>query len=88
MSGPGQPTVRRDQQIGFIPQREKVVTPVVDYLSSHSKVDADAIALVGVSFGGTLAPPAAAYEHRFAAVIALSSLWSMFEILEPDGRPT
>ncbi|KUJ17133.1 2,6-dihydropseudooxynicotine hydrolase [Mollisia scopiformis] len=65
--GPGQPTVRRDQQIGFIPQWEKVVTPVVDYLSSHPKVDADAIALVGISFGGTLAPLASAHEHRLAA---------------------
>lgn len=80
--GPGQPTVRRDQQIGFIPQWHKVVTPVVDYLSSHPQVDADAIALVGVSFGGTLAPLAAAYEHRLAAVISLDGLWSMFEILE------
>lgn len=80
--GPSQPTVRRDQKVGFIPQWEKVVTPIVDYLSSHPKVDANTIALVGVSFGGTLAPLAAAYEHRLAAVITLDGLWSMLEILE------
>ncbi|KAF4634648.1 hypothetical protein G7Y89_g3467 [Cudoniella acicularis] len=85
--GPGQPTVRRDQQIGFTPQWEKAVTPVVDYLCAHPKVDADAIALVGVSFGGQLTPRAAAHEPRLAAVILLDGLWSMFDILIA-GWPT
>ncbi|TVY73561.1 20-hydroxy-prefusarin hydrolase FUS2 [Lachnellula suecica] len=82
--GPGQPTPRRDQQLGFIPQWENVVTPVVDYLVSHPKVDADAMALVGVSFGGQLAPIVAAHEHRFAAVLLYDGLWSIFEQLEVE----
>ncbi|CAG9985112.1 unnamed protein product [Clonostachys byssicola] len=30
--GPGQPTVRRSQDLGFIPDWERVVTPAVDYV--------------------------------------------------------
>ena len=83
--GPGQPTVSRDQQLGFIPQWEKVVTPVIDYLSSHPQVDANAIALVGISFGGSLAPIAAAHEHRLAAVIAIDGMWSFFKIMGEES---
>lgn len=50
--GPGQPTPRREQNLGFIPDWEQVVTPVVDYLITLPGVDPDAIALVGFSFGG------------------------------------
>ena len=37
--GPGQPTVRREQNIGFIPDWWNVVTPVVDYLAEREDVD-------------------------------------------------
>ncbi|ORY67402.1 Alpha/Beta hydrolase protein [Pseudomassariella vexata] len=75
--GPGQPTVRRQQGLGFISNWWDVVTPVVDYLSSrNSEVDEDKIALVDVSFGGTLAPLAASREHRLAAVLVIDGLVS------------
>jgi esterase/lipase len=73
--GPGQPTPRRDQNIGFIVEWEQVVTPVVDYLFTQPEVDTSAIALAGISFGGFLAPRAAAFEHRLAAVICLDGLY-------------
>ncbi|KAJ5552052.1 hypothetical protein N7461_006750, partial [Penicillium sp. DV-2018c] len=62
--GPGQPTVRRNQDLGFIPDWEKVVTPVVDYVLSEKKnaVDETRLVLVGNSFGGYLAGRAAAFE--------------------------
>lgn len=72
--GPGQPGPRRWQTIGFILEWEKVVTPVVDYLFTLPEVDTSAIALIGLSFGGFLAPRAAAFEHRLAAVMAIDGI--------------
>ncbi|KAK7052042.1 2,6-dihydropseudooxynicotine hydrolase [Favolaschia claudopus] len=67
--GPGQPTVRRQQNIGFISEWEKVVTPVVDYLANRTDVDMDRLALSGISLGGYLAPRAAAFEPRIKALL-------------------
>ncbi|PYL50164.1 MAG: hypothetical protein DMF32_05085 [Verrucomicrobia bacterium] len=50
-------------------------TPVVDYLLTRPDVDSTRIALYGGSFGGYLAPRAAAFEHRFAACIADAALF-------------
>ncbi|KAH8705977.1 Alpha/Beta hydrolase protein [Talaromyces proteolyticus] len=77
--GPGQATVRREQNIGFIPQWWDAVTPVVDWLQSRDDVDTDRIALVGLSFGGQLAPLAASHEHRFSAVIAIDGMLDIQE---------
>jgi pimeloyl-ACP methyl ester carboxylesterase len=68
--GPGQGSVIRKQGIPFRYDWEKVVTPVVDYALRRSDVDPRRIALIGLSMGGYLAPRAAAYEHRLAALIA------------------
>ena len=57
------------------PDWEKVVTPVVDYLLTRRDVDSARIALYGGSFGGYLAPRAAAFEHRLAACIADAALF-------------
>ncbi|KAI1458119.1 alpha/beta-hydrolase [Annulohypoxylon moriforme] len=75
--GPGQPTVRRQQELGFIPDWWDVVTPVVDYLETRPEVDKKRIALGGLSFGGILAPLAATREHRFAAVLAIDGLQNL-----------
>ncbi|KAI0836365.1 alpha/beta-hydrolase [Hypoxylon sp. FL0890] len=75
--GPGQPTVRREQNLGFIPNWWDVVTPVVDYLETRPEVDKKRIALGGLSFGGILAPLAASREHRFAAVLAIDGLQNL-----------
>ncbi|KAI1087809.1 alpha/beta-hydrolase [Rostrohypoxylon terebratum] len=77
--GPGQPTVRRQQGLGFIPNWWDVVTPVVDYLETRQEVDKKRIALAGISFGGILAPLAATREHRFAAVLAIDGLQNIQE---------
>ncbi|KAK7432931.1 hypothetical protein QQZ08_000402 [Neonectria magnoliae] len=74
--GPGQPSPRRYQDIGFIYDWERVITPVVDHLVAQPElVDPDAIALLGLSFGGYLAPRAAAFEHRLAAILAIDGVW-------------
>ncbi|KAM0455286.1 hypothetical protein ACHAO4_004164 [Trichoderma viride] len=85
--GPGQPTVRRQQGLGFIHNWWEVVTPVVDYLTKRHDVDTDRIALIGVSFGGTLAPLAASYEHRLSAVMAIDGLTDLFSALQSQFPP-
>ncbi|KAK7895143.1 hypothetical protein LTR67_005883 [Exophiala xenobiotica] len=73
--GPGQASPRRYQDLGFILEWEKVVTPVVDYLHTLPEVDTSAIALVGLSFGGLLAPRVSAFEPRLVATLALDGLY-------------
>lgn len=79
--GPGQPVVRRRQNLGFIPDWERVVTPIVDYiLLEHGQmVDDSRLALFGYSFGGYLAARAAAFEPRLAAVLLDGGIWSTYD---------
>ncbi|MBB5953705.1 pimeloyl-ACP methyl ester carboxylesterase [Saccharothrix tamanrassetensis] len=49
---------------------EKVITPVVDVAVGIDGVDPDRIGLMGSSFGGYLAPRAAAFEKRLRVLIA------------------
>ncbi len=68
--GPGQSGPLHREGLTFRPDWEKVVTPVVDFALALPGVDPDRIALRGDSLGGYLAPRAAAFEHRIAALIA------------------
>ncbi|KAL7937099.1 Alpha/Beta hydrolase protein [Trichoderma chlorosporum] len=72
--GPGQPTVRREQNLGFIYDWERVASPVVDYVLTRDDVDPDAIGLWGYSLGGYLAARAGAMEPRLAAIMAIDGL--------------
>ncbi|KAM0715244.1 hypothetical protein Q7P37_008742 [Cladosporium fusiforme] len=88
--GPGQPTVRREQDLGFIPEWEKVVEPVLDYLSTLPCVKQDATGILGYSFGGYLVPRAAAkLPGRFAGVMAIDGLMDFgASILQGLGNET
>ncbi|KND87182.1 2,6-dihydropseudooxynicotine hydrolase [Tolypocladium ophioglossoides CBS 100239] len=86
--GPGQPTVRREQNLGFIPQWEKVTTPVIDYALSRPEVDSGAIGLLGYSFGGFLAPRVAAFDDRIAAVFAVDGVYSFGQSLLDNFHST
>jgi pimeloyl-ACP methyl ester carboxylesterase len=77
--GPGQPTVLRNQGLGFIPDWELVVEPVVTYCERLACVDPTRIALLGYSFGGFLAPRAAVYERRFAAVVSMDGVFDVYQ---------
>jgi pimeloyl-ACP methyl ester carboxylesterase len=74
--GPGQGALIREQRLPFRPDWERVVTPVVDFALARPDVDPARLALMGISLGGYLAPRAAAFEHRLAALIADDGLWS------------
>jgi hypothetical protein len=68
--GPGQNAALHRQRLFFRPDWEAVVTPVVDWLTARTDVDAAAIALHGVSQAGYWVPRAIAFEKRIAAAVA------------------
>ena len=68
--GPGQGAAIFEDGLMFRPDWEKVIGPVVDYLFTRPEVDRTRVALMGISFGGYLAPRAASFERRLAALIA------------------
>ena len=68
--GPGQGGVIRVQKRPFRHDWEMVVKAVIDYALTLNQVDPKRVALMGISFGGFLAPRAAAFEKRIVACIA------------------
>ncbi|MDR6972712.1 prolyl oligopeptidase family serine peptidase [Leifsonia shinshuensis] len=67
--GPGQQSQLFERNVPFRPDWEHVLTPVVDFLGGVDGVDADRIAVYGVSQGGYWVARALAFEHRFVAAI-------------------
>ena len=53
----------------------------MDYALTRHDVDPNAIGLVGSSFGGYLAPRAAAFEHRLRAVLALDGIYDFGAVI-------
>lgn len=68
--GPGQQSMLYEREVGFRPDWEAVLTPVVDLLLEREDVDPDRLAVYGISQGGFWVPRALVHEHRFAAAIA------------------
>ena len=79
--GPGQGRNLIQGNSYLRPDWEKVVTPVIDYALTRKEVDQTKIILAGWSFGGFLAPRAAAYEHIIAALIADPGQWDAADSL-------
>jgi dienelactone hydrolase len=71
--------VRREQGLGFSADWERVVSPVVSYCQNLTGVDTSRIALLGYSFGGFLAPRAAAFEYRLTAVVCVDGLFDIYQ---------
>lgn len=76
--GPGQGGALLQQGLVLRPDWDKVVTPVLDFAIARSDVDAQRVALIGLSLGAHLGPRAAAGEHRLAALIADCGSYDMF----------
>ncbi len=68
--GPGQQSMLFERGIGFRPDWEAVVAPVTDHVLTLPGVDADRLALYGISQAGYWVPRSLAFEHRYAAAIA------------------
>jgi pimeloyl-ACP methyl ester carboxylesterase len=77
--GPGQGGAIIERNLVFRPDWEAVIQKVVDYGVTRTEVDPARIALLGISFGGYLAPRAASGEPRIAALIADPGELSLFE---------
>ena len=82
--GPGQGEALFHQRLHFRPDFETVCAPVIDWLVSRLEVDSSSIVLIGRSFAGYLAPRAAAFEHRLAALVVDPAQPDMAERL-PKG---
>jgi pimeloyl-ACP methyl ester carboxylesterase len=73
--GPGQGRNLIKDGVPIRPDWETVVTPVIDYALTRPEIDPAKIVLSGWSLGGFLAPRAAAFEHRLAALVADPGQW-------------
>jgi len=80
--GPGQGAAIVEDGLVFRPDWEAVVGPLVDFAERRAEVDPARIAMLGISFGGYLAPRAASGEPRLAACIADPGEFSLFEELK------
>jgi len=67
--GPGQGAMLLERGLPFRPDWEKAVFAVIDAVAQRPDVDTSRIVLVGESFGGYLAPRAAATDSRVAACV-------------------
>jgi Alpha/beta hydrolase family len=85
--GPGQGAAIIEDGLVFRPDWEAVVGPVVDFAVARPEVDPARIAILGISFGGYLAPRAASGEPRLAACIADPGEFSLFEELKSRVPP-
>lgn len=71
VEGPGQRgALHLNPGLLMRPDYEVPLRVVVDYALTHQEVDPARLALIGYSFGGYLAPRAAAFEPRLKACIA------------------
>jgi pimeloyl-ACP methyl ester carboxylesterase len=77
--GPGQGAALIEDKLLFRPDWEAVIGRVVDFALLRPEVDRTKIALMGISFGGYLAPRAATGEKRLAALIADPGEYSLYE---------
>ena len=82
---PGQGLVP-NQGLYWEPETEHSMSAVVDALIEQFNVDPKKLVLLGMSLGGYFACRSAAYEHRFAAVIATPALYHPEELFIGVGN--
>ncbi len=67
------------------PDFEKPVAAVVDYLAGKPEIDGRRIGILGMSFGGFIAPRAACLEKRLKACVSLGGFFGLDEFEFPLG---
>lgn len=84
--GPGQGEVLFVNEVPMTTRWENVVRPIVDFLVKRDDVDSERVAISGFSLGGALAPRAAAFDNRLAAVVAAPGCLSLWAAFPPEIR--
>lgn len=80
--GPGQRgLLHRHPTLTFRSDAEVPIGCVIDYALSRPDVDPERLALYGLSFGGYLAPRAAAYDRRIKALIANAPIMDFRQLI-------
>lgn len=80
--GPGQAEMLYESNLFLRHDFEAVVGRVVDFVEGHERLAADRIALIGRSFGGYLAPRAAANERRIGVLAADPAQTDMYAAIK------
>lgn len=80
VDGPGQGEALRLRHIASRPDYEVPATAAFDHIAGRPGVDPSRVGLMGMSFGGYLAPRAAAFEHRYAACVAWGAHFDYHEV--------
>lgn len=81
-AGPGQMDLfRYYSDTFFIPDYERILTPVIDFFEYRDEVDMENLALLGNSLGGYFATRASAYEPRIKALVANSPIVNLHAYL-------
>ena len=80
--GPGQGEMLYESGLGFRHDFEAVVGPVLDFVAGHENLASDRVVLIGRSFGGYLAPRAAAADHRIGVLAADPAQTDMFSVIQ------
>jgi dienelactone hydrolase len=78
--GPGQGEAEYDLPI--LPEYERPVAAVIDWIETRDDLDAGRIGLWGVSLGGYYAPRAAAFEKRVRACVSLTGPYDFAEAFD------
>lgn len=85
--GPGQGGTLRKKGLLFRPDWEVPVKAVVEYAKKLKDVDMSRLALVGYSFGGYLAPRAAAFVDEIKVCVADGGVYSMYDSTMANMAP-
>ena len=78
--GPGQGEAEYDH--GILPEYERPVAAVIDWIETRDDLDAGRVGLWGVSLGGYYAPRAAAFEKRAKACVSLTGPFDFAEAFD------
>jgi alpha-beta hydrolase superfamily lysophospholipase len=79
--GPGQGRLLIEQNIHFRPDWKKVISAVIGFAASREDVDVSRIVLIAESWGGYLAPRAAAYDRRVALCVLDPAQIGLFRVM-------
>lgn len=79
--GPGQGEPLIERSMHFRPDWEKALSAVIDLAARRDDVDASKIVLIGESWGGYLAPRAAAFDHRVALCVLDPAQVGLFRVM-------